>query len=166
LEAITHFLTAVIIQILCFKYFLFPLNIVFTIIFAFSSHILSDIFSNLTYHTPKVMKGDKFWIVWHVIIYSVSALAVILFIIPYWLAILSSYLPDIIDWHILRPIQKFRKRKNSESKVKYKYLIHPFIDLLRVKLFFWLPDLKYKKHAIMTELLIISILSFLIYLYI
>lgn len=166
MEAITHFLTAVIIQILCFKYFLFPLNIIFTIVFAFSSHILSDILSSLTYHTPEIIKGDKFWIIWHVIIYGASATTIIIFIIPYWLAILFSYLPDIIDWHIMRPIQKFRKMKNSESKVKYKYLIHPIIDWLRMKLFFWLPNLKDKKYAIMTELLIISILSFLIYLYI
>ena len=166
MESITHSLSAILIQILCFKYLLFPMNIVFTIIIAFLSHFISDALSKITYHTPEAMKGDKFWIIWHVIIYSVSIIITIIFIIPFWLAILSVNIPDIIDWFIIRPIQNKRNRKISGIGEKKNYRLHQIADWIRSKLFFWLPDLTYKKIGILTELVTIGILSFLIWLFI
>ena len=69
MEDITHFLTGVLIQILFFMYFIFPFNILFTMVFAFLSHFLIDALAKITYHTPEALKGDKFWIIWHIIIY-------------------------------------------------------------------------------------------------
>ncbi len=166
MESITHNLTAILIQILCFNYFIYPLNIICTVIFALFSHFLSDALSKLTYHTPEALKKDKFWIIWHVIIYFASTGIFIIFFIPFWLAMLSVNIPDIIDWFILRPIQKKRKRKNPDSDLKKNYLFHQITDWIRDKLFFWLPDLTYKKYGVINELIMIGILSILIGLYI
>jgi len=166
LESITHNLTAILIQILCFIYFLFPLNIILAAIFAFFSHFLSDALSKLTYHTPEAMKKDKFWTFWHIIIYSASIVVIIIFFIPFWLVLLSVNLPDIIDWFILRPIQNRKKGKNPGSEWNENYIFHQITDWIRKKLFFWLPDLTYKKYGIINELLVITLLSFLIWLYI
>ncbi|MFW9829688.1 MAG: hypothetical protein ACFFEY_19095 [Candidatus Thorarchaeota archaeon] len=166
MESITHNLTAILIQILCFNYLLFPLNLVLMIIFAFSSHFLSDALSKLTYHTPEAMKKDKFWILWHIIIYSASLITLIIFFIPFWLAMLCVNLPDIIDWLILRPIQNRRQKKNLGSQSGKKYIFHQTVDWIRQKLFFWLPDLTYKRYGVVNELIVITILSFLIWIYI
>jgi hypothetical protein len=136
------------------------------IIFAFSSHFLSDALSKLTYHTPEAMKKDKFWISWHIIIYSASLITLIIFFIPFWLAMLCVNLPDIIDWFILRPIQNRRQKKNLSSQSDKKYVFHQFADWIREKLFFWLPDLTYKRYGVIIELIVITILSFLIWIYI
>jgi hypothetical protein len=162
MESMTHNLTAVLIQILCFTYFQYPMNIIFTIIFALFSHFISDAFSKITYHTPEAMKKDKFWIVWHIVIIVASLITGIVFSIKFWLGLLMVNLPDIIDWYILRPIQNRKKRRNPEFKGDNFLLFHPIVDWLRNKLLFWLPDLTYKKYGIITELITIGILSILI----
>jgi len=150
METITHNLIAVFIQILCFLYFLFPWNVIFTIIFAFLSHIILDDLSFITYHTPDAMKKDKFWLVWHYIIYALSIFSIVLFVIPYWISIL------------LRPIQKKIKRKNPDSKWGDKYYFHQIVDWVRVKLFFWLPKRIYKKSGILIEISIIIVFALLL----
>ncbi|MFX1417593.1 MAG: hypothetical protein ACFE9N_01600 [Promethearchaeota archaeon] len=166
MESITHNLAAVLIQIFCFNFFSYPLNIIFTIIFAFFSHFLSDAFSKLTYHTPEAMINDNFWIVWHIIMYTASITTTIIFFIPFWLSILSVNLPDIIDWFILRPIKNKKKRENPEIIIKKNYSFHQISDWIRDKILFWLPDLTYRRYGITTELIIIGTLSFLIFLFI
>jgi len=47
MESMTHNLAAVLIQILCFQYFQYPMNIIFTIVFALFSHFISDVLSTL-----------------------------------------------------------------------------------------------------------------------
>ncbi|MFW9818760.1 MAG: hypothetical protein ACFFE5_04040 [Candidatus Thorarchaeota archaeon] len=166
MESITHNLSAILIQILCFMYFVYPLNMIFTIVIAFLSHFLSDALSKITYHTSEAMKDDKFWIIWHVIIYSASIIVAIIFFIPFWLALLSVNIPDVIDWFIIRPLQNRKRKMGSEVSEEKNYRLHHISDWIRSKLFFWLPDLRYKKVGIITELVTIGILSFLIWLFI
>jgi hypothetical protein len=166
MESMTHNLTAVIIQILCLQYFQYPFNIIFTIIFALFSHFISDAFSKLTYHTPEAKKKDKFWLVWHIIIILASITTGIVFAIKFWLGLLMVNLPDIIDWYILRPLQKRNRRKNPKINAEIFLLFHPIADWIRYKLLFWLPDLTYKKYGIITELITIGVLSVLIYFFI
>ncbi|MFX1551217.1 MAG: hypothetical protein ACFFB9_12740 [Promethearchaeota archaeon] len=165
MESITHNLTAILIQILCFNYFIYPLNIILSVIFAFFSHFLSDALSKLTYHTPEAMKKDKFWIIWHIIIYSASIVTTIIFFIPFWLIMVSINLPDVMDWFILRPIQNRKKRKNPDSEKNKNYFFHQISDWIRNKLLYWLPDLTYKRYGVITELLVITLLISLIWLY-
>lgn len=162
METITHNLVAVIIQILCFSLLLYPWNVIFTIIFAFLSHILVDALSFITYHTPDVQKGDKFWFVWHFLIYGTSLFSIIIFFIPYWLSILFANIMDVWDWFTLRPIQRKIRENKPDSKWGDKYYFHQIVDWVRKKLFFWLPKRIYKKSGILIELLLIVALTGLI----
>jgi len=159
METITHNLIAVFIQILCFLYFIFPLNVIFTIIFAFLSHIIIDALSVITYHTPDPQKGDKFWLIWHYFIYVVSLFSIVIFIIPYWLSMLFANIIDLWDWFILRPIQKKIRNKNPESKWGDKYYLHRIVDWVRKKLFYWLPNRIYKKSGILVEISIMIVFA-------
>ncbi len=157
METITHNLIAVIIQILSFKFVSFPLNIILTIILAFLSHIFTDAIGIITYHTPDVQK-DKFWIEWHVIIYILSIISTLIFMIPFWLGLLFSNIVDIWDWFILRPLQNRKKKKVPETNWGEKYYFHRIIDATRNKLFYWLPKWNYKKAGILIEIFIIVVL--------
>lgn len=163
METVTHNLTAVIIQLTCFKVFSFPLNFILTIIFAFLSHFVSDALSKITYHTPEPHKEDKFWVSWHIILLSLSILSVIIFVIPFWLGILFVNIPDLIDWFILRPISNRKNKENATLKWKKSYLFHPIADWIRKKMLFWLPEWTYKKASILVEISIITILSIVIF---
>lgn len=164
MEAMTHNLTGVFIQILCFMYFAFPFNILFTILFAFLSHYIVDTFATLTYHTPEALKDDKFWVVWHWIILVLSIFSLIIFFIPYFLGMLFANFVDIWDWLILRPIQNKKKKENPDTEWGKKYFLHQGVDFIREKVppFSWLPNWNYKRPAIITEIIILVILVILI----
>jgi hypothetical protein len=162
METITHNLIAVIIQIFCLKLIFFPLNIIFIIILTFFSHIFIDAIAILTYHTPEPQKDDKFWVIWHIVIYSLSILSTIIFLKPFWLGLLFANIIDIWDWLILRPIQK-RKRKNTPtSRWGNNLHAHKMVDWFRNTFFFWLPKWNYKKSGVLIEISIILISIFII----
>jgi len=162
LETITHNLIAVYIQIFCFQFLLFPFNVIFTIIFAYFSHIIVDAFSILTYHTPDAHKDDKFWLYWHIIIYALSAASIVVFIVPFWLSIISANIMDLWDWFIIRPIQRRKKKKDPESEWKSPLYLHASVDWFRRNLLFWLPRWTYKKGGIVVEIIVILIFSLLV----
>ena len=162
MEAITHILTGVLIQILCFEYIPFPYNIIITVILAFFSHFLIDALAKITYHTPDARWKDPFWVIWHVIIFASSIFAAIWLLVYSWALVLGmvcANLVDIWDWAILRNIQKIKESPENDSsgeKWGEKYFIHPLIDKFRKKAFFWLPNWNYKKRGIIPELFLIS----------
>ncbi len=164
METITHNLVAIVIQILCFKNFLLPFNIIFTIIFAFLSHIIVDGIAIITYHTPEVQKGDNFWLTWHITIYILSILSYIFFAIPYWLGMVFANIMDIWDWFILRPLQKRKIKREIESNWGDKYYFHRFVDWFRDKFLGWLPKWNYKRAGILFEILLIVVLIIPIFL--
>lgn len=153
---ITHLLAGILIQIICFKLFNLPLNFLLTILFAFLSHFILDAFVNITYHTPDPQKGDKFWQTWRIIDYGVTIL-ILIFFIPYILGMILANFVDIIDWLILRPIHR-RNIKKENYKWDNNYLFHTSIAKFRTKCLFWLPDWRYKKFAIIPEIIIMTIL--------
>ena len=168
MELITHVLTGILIQVLCFKYLVFPFNFLLTMLLAFLSHFFIDTLAKITYHTPVALKDDKFWVIWHYIIYISSASVIILglsFYFPYIIGGLFANLVDIWDWVILRPRQNKKKKENPESKWGEGFFIHPIIDWIRDKPFFWLPNWNYKKKAIIVEIITITILFALIFLF-
>ena len=162
METITHNLIAVFLQILCFLFFMFPWNVIFTILFAFISHIFVDAISIITYHTPDPQKGDRFWLIWHYFIYAVSLFSIVIFIIPYGLSMLFANIMDLWDWFILRPIQKKIRNKNPEFKWGDKYYFHHIVDWVRERLFFWIPKRNYKKSGILIEISIIIVFAILL----
>jgi len=152
MNLITHVLSGVLIQILCFIFFTFPFNYLFTILIAFLSHFIIDAFSKITYHTPEPHWDDKFWISWNIGIRIVGYSALIPFY-HYYLGIIFASLPDIWDWTIVRRIQK---RRNVDRKIDYRHnnFFHRIVDKIREKTLFWLPNWIYEKKAVITEILI------------
>ena len=162
MEAITHILTGVLIQVLCFKYLVFPLNFLLTMLFAFLSHFAIDTLAKITYHTPVALKDDKFWVIWHVVTLIAAVSAGIVFFIPYVLGGLFANLVDIWDWGILRPMQNKKKKEDPDSKWGEGFFIHPIIDWIRDKPFSWLPNWNYNRKAILVEIITITTLFTLI----
>ena len=165
LETITHNLIAVYIQILCFQFLIFPYNVIFTIVFAFFSHIIIDGFSIITYHTPEAHKDDKFWVNWHIIIYILSGASIVIFLVPFWLSIISANIMDIWDWFIARPIENRKRRKDPESKWKNPLYFHGSVDWFRNRLLFWLPRWNYKKGGVVIEIIVILFFTIILIAY-
>lgn len=162
MEAITHNLIGIVIQIICFSIFSFPINLILTIILGIGSHFFSDLFVNLTYHTPEPNPNDKFWVIWHIIIAITSGFSIIIFFIPFFIGMISANLVDIIDWIILRGYRKLKSQKVS-AEGKKNFYIHDSITKIRDKFLMWLPDWRYKKSAIISEIILIIALLFLIF---
>ncbi|MCK4381508.1 MAG: hypothetical protein KAW51_10250 [Candidatus Lokiarchaeota archaeon] len=152
MNLITHVLIGVLIQILCFIFFTFPLNFLLTLIIAFLSHFIVDALSKITYHTPEPHWDDKFWVSWNIIVRVSGYIAIILFF-PYYLGMIFANLPDIWDWTIVRRVQK---RRNINGKIDYHHnnFFHRIVDRIREKTLFWLPNWIYAKKAILVEILI------------
>ena len=168
MQAITHFLTGIIIQILCFMYFVVPFNIIFTAIFAFLSHFLLDAFAKITYHTPEPQRANKFWSIWIIIMIVAAFILAIWFIVIglFWFYLLGGFfsiLVDIVDWGILRPIQYKKKKIESKSIWEEGYYFHKMIDKFREKTLYWLPNWNYKRKGIIPEIFIIIVLSLIIF---
>ncbi|MGQ4874883.1 MAG: hypothetical protein ACP6IY_12525 [Promethearchaeia archaeon] len=173
MEAITHILTGIIIQILCFIYFVFPINWFMTAILAFFSHFLIDTLAKITYHTPEPHKEDKFWVIWHIITIALIFIVIAIFffinvlLIAFFLyGAFFANLVDIWDWMILRPKHNKFKKENPNGKFwGEKLYIHPIIDWIREKPFFFLPNWNEKKKGVIFEILTLTILSLLIFYY-
>ena len=148
----THNLTGIIIQIYCFIIFIFPFNIIFTILFAFLSHFIIDAFILITYHPPEPQKGDTFWLSWQIITYGSGAILIILFY-PFVLGMFFANLVDLFDWVILRLLYK-RMIKKEKIDWKYNHFFHNIIAKIREKTLFWLPNLTYEKKAAISEIII------------
>ena len=148
----THVLTGILIQIFCFKIFIFPFDIIFTILFAFLSHFIVDAFVLFTYHTPDPQKGDIFWLSWQIITYGSGAILILLFL-PYVIGILFANLIDIIDWLILRQIHRV-KAKTEEIDWNKNYFFHSIVEKIRKYTLFWLPNWNYEKKAVISEIII------------
>lgn len=170
MEAITHILTGVLIQIICFIYFVFPFNVILTIVFAFLSHFLIDTLAKATYHTPEPHKEDKFWVIWHIITLSLLPIVIIWIVLIDWslfffflLGAIAANLVDIWDWMILRPKHnKFQSEHPEEKFWGENLYLHSVADWLREKPFFWLPNLNEDKRGVLGEILTISILWILV----
>ena len=163
MEAITHILTGILIQVLCFVFFPLPFNLILTIVLGFFSHFLIDALAKITYHTPAPHPEDKFWVAWHVI---TPLLVVVLIVwgilinklLFFLIGGISANLVDIWDWGILRPIQSKKKKENPDTTWGEKYFIHDLIDKLRKGLFSWLPNLNHEKKGVIPETLLIIVL--------
>ncbi len=163
MQAATHVLSGMLIQLFCFIYFPFPYNIIFTIVFAFLSHFVVDMFAKITYHTPEPQKGDKFWAAWGIImvLVGISLLVWIIAIGLFFFFLLGGIfanLVDIIDWFIIRPIQNKRKNNKGDARFFEKGFFHAIIDKLREKTLFWLPDWNYERKGVVPEIIIVIIL--------
>lgn len=160
MQAITHFLIGVILQILIFP-FNHPIGLVIGILICFFSHFLVDCLAKITYHPATAQTGDKFWVVSHIFLIIGAGVVLVYFWNLYWIGMVFSVLVDIYDWGFIRGIRYLKK----ESDWFQRYQIHPFIDRIRDKIFFWLPNWNEKHYGIIPEVIFIGLLYyFIIYL--
>lgn len=175
MEGITHILTGILIQLLCFIFFIFPFNIIFTIILGFFSHFLIDSMAKVTYHTPDPHKEDKFWVIWHIITPLLILVLVIWMLLINWILFfffllggISANLVDIWDWMILRPKHNKLKSENPDAKFwGEKLYIHPAIDWVRehVPPFTIMPNWNMEKKGVIVEIITITTLWILVYIF-
>ena len=83
---------------------------------------------------------------YHLLIYAGSIVLLIFFLVDYWWVIIAAYLPDIVDWRILRPF--FKKEP----------VMHPFADKLRNFLFKRTPNWNHKRWTVIFEFVIVGVL--------
>ncbi|MFX0209065.1 MAG: hypothetical protein ACFFDT_23985 [Candidatus Hodarchaeota archaeon] len=148
----THLIVGILIQFLINAIIPTPtlLSMILIMICAFGSHFLLDPIAKSTYHPPQRIH-DNFWLTWHVFVYLIGFVIIGLFIWDYWLGMIFANLPDLWDWYTLRNIAS---RKNQLDWGK-RYYLHPIVDKIREKLFFWLPNLNYQRVGILPELSLI-----------
>ncbi|MHA1791304.1 MAG: hypothetical protein ACTSVI_01585 [Promethearchaeota archaeon] len=133
---------------------LFPLSI--------AIHFLIDAIAKATYHPPKALTGDKFWITWHLIIYAGSVFVAIYFWNPYAWGMFASILPDIYDWGIIRVVRHYNKKRQEKdpSRVEREKEFmegkefHPWVEKFRDKFLARLPNLNLQRKGIIPEILI------------
>lgn len=141
----THLLLGILIQLLLqFTAFEVPLWIQFGTIAlcAIISHVLLDCIAVSTYHPANAQWNDIFWKIYHIFVYIMAILIIILWGVEYWWGMIWSFLIDLYDWIFLRKILKKEPQ------------IHPIIDRIRDRFFSWLPNLKEKKSGIFGEMIL------------
>ena len=162
MQAISHFLVGIIIQMLLLEIFTpfgVVLGVTLVIIIAFFSHFLVDSVARMTYHLKEAAPHDKFWVIWHIIVITGAAIVLVYFWRPYWFAMGASVLIDIYDWGFIRGGRKLKK----DPLWLDGYEIHPLIDRFRTKYFSWLPDWNERRIGVVPEAILIVLLLIIIY---
>ncbi len=144
MQAPTHFFTGIllakIIQVLLPNLPLFW-QILLIGGLALGSHFLLDGIAFSTYTPPGQAKwDDRFWVIFHVVFVYIGAIVVgIIFFREFWWVMIFAYLPDLVDWNIMRGL--FHRDP----------IVHPLIDKFRARCFAWLPDFRDKNWAVLIE---------------
>lgn len=157
-QAISHFLVGIIVQIFLIELFP-PLGLILVMVGAFFSHFLVDSIARMTYHLKDAQPYDKFWVGYHIIIYAASAMVLIYFWNPFWIGMGCSVLIDIYDWGVIRGGRKVKKDPTWLAG----YEIHPVIERFRTKFFLWLPDWNDKRYGVVPEAIFIGLMLIIIF---
>ncbi|MFX0099038.1 MAG: hypothetical protein ACFFCS_05610 [Candidatus Hodarchaeota archaeon] len=156
MQAITHFLAGIFINALIVRFIpLVWLQVILIIVFGILSHAIIDTLTYFTYHppdAPKPITSDKFWLVWHGIVFLGSAVVLIYYWNLYWLGMGAAVLPDLYDWLFIRPVRSLKKDPDFMKGKDF----HPFIDNFREKYLPWIPNWTHKRRGIIPELIIWS----------
>lgn len=161
MQAISHFLVGIIIQMLLFVVFQpvgLILGVILVLLLSFFSHFLVDSVARMTYHLKEAAPHDKFWVGYHIVIITAAAVVLVYFWKPYWWGMGASVLIDIWDWGVIRGI---RKLKDNPLWLE-GYEIHPLIDKFRTKFFSWLPDWNGRRIGVIPEAILIALLLIII----
>ena len=143
MQAPTHFFTGIllakIIQVLLPNLPLFW-QVLLIGGLTLGSHFLLDGIAFSTYHPPQADWHDRFWVIFHVVFVYIGAVVVfIIFFREFWWVMVFAYLPDLVDWNIMRGL--FHRDP----------VVHPLIDKLRARCFSRLPDFRDKNWAVLIE---------------
>ncbi len=149
----THLFAGIVIQFFVLQFFPTSdwLAITLVIGLAFFSHFFLDALAKITYHPP-VRESGNFWLIWHVFVYLVTFLVIVLYAQEYSIGMLAANLVDIWDWLFLRKYANYRNQPDWGKR----YYLHPLADRVRQLLFNQLPNLNYSKVFIIPELLLFT----------
>lgn len=147
----THVIAGILIQYIIMD--IFPaldwLTVILIASCALLSHFVLDSLARATYHPPNRL-NENFWLTWHLVVYTIGILLVIIFIWYYWLGIIFANLPDLWDWYTLRPIAN--KKQNPDWGKKY--YIHNLVTKFRNYFFGWVPDYTLKRWGVIPETIV------------
>jgi hypothetical protein len=134
IQSSTHFLIGILIQflVLLFIWSIPWLAVILILVLGFLSHALVDpIAGKFTYHPPKADWNDKFWVSYHIGMYAFTVVIVIFFW-QYWLGMVASIIPDILDWgaRALRKYKFFHLEWYDEPYV-HNFINRPMLYLLK-----------------------------------
>jgi hypothetical protein len=162
MQAYTHFLTGILIQlafVLLFSFLLINtpfsaiilvLIIIFTLIFGFLSHALLDSFAKMTYHPPKALWDDWFWKIYHLITLIAAAVIVICFW-PFLLGMFAAVIIDIVDWGV----RELRKIPALHLQWYDRPILHEFFsDPVKKHVFGFLPNWNHERKGIVPEIIL------------
>ncbi|MHA1448951.1 MAG: hypothetical protein ACTSP4_05970 [Candidatus Hodarchaeales archaeon] len=161
MQAPTHALVGIFLQVMVFTLLpqdFFLLQVFSTILLCFFSHFILDGMAKITYHPPDPLPEDRFWVGYHFFLLT-SSITLYSFLLPwFWLGIISANAVDIWDWLIIRKIAN--KKGNPDWGKRFRF--HPLADVVRRRLFFFLPDLTRVKIGAFPEITLILLMHLII----
>lgn len=134
------------------------LRVVLLAIVALLLHSVFDRIARLTYHPPNANMDDKFWLYWHLFVYSLFLISVIYFLPKYPVGVGFSILPDL-DWVFIHGASAMGIQDPWYDKPYIHTGIHYIIDHLPP--FMWLqylPNLTAEKWTIVNEIGLVIVL--------
>jgi hypothetical protein len=123
------------------------------------THAVLDALSALTYHPPDPHPEDHFWLGYHAALTTLTLKVWTKHRKRHAFAMICSVLPDL-DWVLIR-IPRFSKRQSvsGHKPVLHAWLSKPLYSLPPLWLLKFLPSLRQKKIAAITELVVFMLLS-------
>lgn len=162
MQAYTHFLTGILVQLACFLlipllllytpiYSIWPIiAVILTLIFGFLSHAPIDAFAKVTYHPPEALWDDWFWKIYHLI----TLIAAVLIAISFWpflLGMFAACIIDIMDWGV----RELRKIPALHLEWYDRPILHEFFcNPIRERLLGFLPNWNQKRKGIIPEIIL------------
>lgn len=158
MQAPTHILTGVLIEKIVNKYPELRFKATFIITGGIVSHILLDKFARLTYHSPKALWKDLFWLVYHASLLFATIISLRYYWKDYKLGIISAIIPDF-DWIFFRPITTFF----PSIEVFKEPVLHRFFEtilsyILPLKLLDGLPNWTLRRETVIIEGVLVILL--------
>lgn len=159
----THLVTGILIQKTLRKIQPLPFQYFLVAFFCIVSHGILDKSASITYHPPKPLTRDWFWICSHLFI----ALLTVYICLTYWgkykFALVFSVLPDF-DWILLQGSKLFPFQISFLRKpILHRFFFSFFDSVLPFKLLNTLPDWNLQKKGVILEFCFFCILVILIY---
>lgn len=159
----THLITGVLIQKAMRKVLPLPLRYFLIAFLAIMSHGILDRLARLTYHPPKPLAGDYFWISYHLLI----AFLAIYILLKYWrnykLGLIFSVFPDF-DWVVIHTSNLFSFQIPFWKETILHKFFFSFLDSSPQFSFLnTLPDWAFERKGVILELTLFIILIILVY---
>jgi hypothetical protein len=176
-----HFLMGVLIQMWCYAWFgITPLAWLMIIVLGIGTHFIFDILSYLTWHPYSghhdKYPNDRFFNIQQPMVGIFAAIVGVYYslitppkfdwfatlITPhsYFFAMFLAWLPDFIDWVVVRGLIK---KKKLPQALWDDGIVHIYILKLKEGPFKWIPNWRDKRWAWINELLLCAIILIGIY---